>query len=388
MTTVTRPFDQSPDAPESADAPRGFGPIGRRAVLTTAAWSVPVIALAVASPAMAASGPSAVQIAATADNLGSIPSGGGSSPFTLQLTNPSAVATGPLSVWVSRLTGFSGLTDDMGPATMGGWSMTADANDFVFVFGAGLAAGASSDLYSGTWTVTKGVQAAYSGSSTAQLSPQTAGSNAVSLPFVTTASPGSIALGEAASYLILAKGALTVVGTASKLNGGLVGVENGPYTNIPPVVAVKGTSAQNAQAKTDTESAYAAARAAGPATLVAAQMGGLTLSPGVYHQTAALGLTGTLKFDALGDPTASFIIQSDGAITTAAASSMILKNGASAANIFWVSVGAVDIGGVATFYGTALSGAAITVGEGATVVGRLLTTIADVTISNVTATAP
>lgn len=366
----------------NADHPSGS--IDRRTILKATAWSAPVIALAVGAPAAAASEPVAGLITAVASNLATIPSGGGSSPFTLQLTNQGTSPTGPLSVWVSRLTGFAGLTDDLGPASFGGWSITEDADNFVFLFGAGLAAGQSTDVYSGTWVVTKGIQAAYTSTPSVQLSPKSATTKDVSLSFATPASPGAIPLGLSASYLILAKGALTVVGTASKLTGGLVGVESGTYTNIPPVAAVKGTTAQNSQAKSDTEAAYSAAQLAGPASTVAAALGGLTLTRGVYHQTAALGLTGVLTFDAQGDPNAVFIIQSGGAITTAAASSMTLANGASASNIFWVSVGAVSVGGVATFYGTALSGAAITVGEGATVVGRLLTTIADVAISNIT----
>ncbi|MDF2444634.1 MAG: hypothetical protein JWR01_2837 [Subtercola sp.] len=370
---------------ESTGTPALARTPARRSVLKASAWSVPLIALAIAAPLVSASpsGPG-VLIAAAAPNLDSIPSGGGSSPFTLTLTNNNADATGPLTVWISRLTGFAGLTDELTDYTTSGWSLSEDADNFILVYGAGLQPGQSSDTFSGTWTVTKGVQAAYTGVSTVQLNPAQPNTTGTTLAFATSASPLAILLGLAASYLILAKGALTVVGTSSLLTGGLVGVESGPYTNIPPVAAVKGTSAQNAQAKLDTEAAYGAAANAGPATTVAAQLGGLRLTPGVYHQTAALGLTGVLSFDAQGDPDAAFIIQSGGAITTAAASSMVLLNGASASNIFWVSVGAISVGGVATFYGTALSGAAITVGEGATVVGRLLTTIADVTISNIT----
>ncbi|GAA0999024.1 hypothetical protein GCM10009563_23990 [Subtercola frigoramans] len=218
------------------------------------------------------------------------------------------------------------------------------------------------------------------------MSPSSSGANVVSLPFATTSN--AIALGEAGNYLILANMAITVVGGASHLTGGLVGGNVGAaMTNIPGDV-VLGTPAQNLQARSDAIAAYNAATAAGPATLVAAELGGQTLAPGVYHQTAALGLTGVLTLDGGGDANAVWIIQSGGALTTAAASSVKLVGGAQASNVFWVTVGAVTIGGVAGFVGTALSGAAITVGEGANVVGRLLTTTADVTISNVTQSAP
>lgn len=360
-------------------------PVDRRTLLRATAWSAPVVAFAVSAPLAAASTPpNGVLISASAPTLASIPSGGGSSPFSLQLTNQGTTTTGPLTVWVSRLTGFAGLSDSLGPAGLGGWTVSEDASNFILLFAAGLAAGQSSDVFSGTWVVTKAIHAAYSGTSSVQLNPKSAGTEDVSLSFATPAAADAISLGEAAAYLILAKSALTVVGTASRLTGGLVGVENGPYTNIPPVAADKGTDAQNAQAKLDTQAAYAAAQSAGPATTVTGGLGGKTLQPGVYSHVDALDLTGVLTLDAAGEPSAVFIIQTGGILSTAAASKVVLANGASASNVFWVAVGAIDLGSDCAFSGTALSGAAITVGEGATVVGRLLTTTSEVTICDIT----
>jgi hypothetical protein len=134
-------------------------------------------------------------------------------------------------------------------------------------------------------------------------------------------------------------------------------------------------------ALTDLATAYAALKALVPTgTLTGDDLGGMTILPGVYHRDAALAVTSTLTFDAQGDPNARFIIQSDAAMNTTAATVMILKGGAKASNIFWVTTGAATLGASSTFEGTIVSGAAITLGAGTDLDGDAFSLNAAVTL--------
>lgn len=106
----------------------------------------------------------------------------------------------------------------------------------------------------------------------------------------------------------------------------------------------------------------------------------------MHHQTAALALTGTVTLDAEGNPDAIFIFQTDAAFDTAAGSSVILANGAQAANVYWVVVGAAGTGAGTTMCGTIMARGAITLGAGTALTGRALSrgavTLARNTITN------
>ena len=105
---------------------------------------------------------------------------------------------------------------------------------------------------------------------------------------------------------------------------------------------------------------------------VAGEIGNKTFFPGVYHSTAALSLTGTLTLNGNGDPNALFIFQTDAAFDTAANSTVVLTNGARAANVYWVVFGAAGTGADSSLLGTILAKAAITVGARTLLIGRAL----------------
>ncbi|MCW2613986.1 MAG: hypothetical protein JWN08_980 [Frankiales bacterium] len=91
------------------------------------------------------------------------------------------------------------------------------------------------------------------------------------------------------------------------------------------------------------------------------------------HSTAALALTGTPTLDGQSDPDAVFIVQVDAALTTAAGSTVLLVNGAQAANVMWQVQGAVGLVASSRFAGTVLAAGGITVGADARLAGRALT---------------
>jgi hypothetical protein len=116
---------------------------------------------------------------------------------------------------------------------------------------------------------------------------------------------------------------------------------------------------------------------------------GETLNAGVYTIGAAGSVAGSLTLDALGDPNAVFIFRYGGAFSTGASSSVILANGASACNVFWVAEGAVSLGATTSMQGTLIAhNGAILVAAGSSTTGRLFSTTGAVTFDGSTVTIP
>jgi hypothetical protein len=104
--------------------------------------------------------------------------------------------------------------------------------------------------------------------------------------------------------------------------------------------------------------------------LGAGQIGGLTLTPGLYKWSSNVLISDSVTL--AGGPNDVWIFQIAGQITQASATSVILAGGAQAKNIFWQAAGGVAIGTTAHFAGVILGQTMIAVKTGATVNGRLL----------------
>lgn len=103
---------------------------------------------------------------------------------------------------------------------------------------------------------------------------------------------------------------------------------------------------------------------------------GQTITPGIYDIVTPAAIQGILTLNGLGDPNALFVIRVAGALTSVAASQVVLTNGANAKNVFWVSQGATALGANTVFAGTALAvGDAASIGNASVVNGRLLSTL-------------
>jgi len=117
--------------------------------------------------------------------------------------------------------------------------------------------------------------------------------------------------------------------------------------------------------------------------------GGETLNAGVYTIGAAGSVAGSLTLDALGDPNAVFIFRFGGAFSTGASASIILTNGASACNVFWMAEGAISMAATTAMKGTLIANnGAITAAAGCTIIGRLFSTTGAVNIHGSTLTMP
>lgn len=191
------------------------------------------------------------------------------------------------------------------------------------------------------------------------------------LAFAQTAPP----LGSAASFVVL--GGSTVTNTGATITQGDLGVSPGSaITGFPPGIVVGITHAADAvaaQAQSDITAAYTNLGGQ-PAqfNLTGQDLGGLTLTPGIYDFDDSAGLTGTLTLDAQGDPAAVFIIRTGSTLTTASAARVVLINGASGCNVFWRVGSSATFGTGSSTVGNVLALTSITMTTGASVSGRLL----------------
>jgi hypothetical protein len=135
------------------------------------------------------------------------------------------------------------------------------------------------------------------------------------------------------------------------------------FTAADPVTAL---------AHTDLITAYAAAQTAPGGTSGPADLGGATLTPGVYtYASTAPWTAGTLTLNGLGNPNAEWIFQIGSGLTTPAGAMVDLVNGASPDHVFWQIGSSATLGAANTFAGNILAQASVTLGGG-TLNGRAL----------------
>ena len=205
-----------------------------------------------------------------------------------------------------------------------------------------------------------------------------------------------VPLGTAASYGVLA--ASSVTSTGLTVIRGDLGVSPGNASSVtgftfstpPGPGLVIGTThfadAAAVSARNDANTAYTTLANRACNTTISGDLGGRTLVPGVYCSASAMGLTGTLTLDALGDPNAVFIFQLGSALTTASASQVRLINSAQSCSVYWQIGSAATLGTGSSFAGTMVASSSITVTTGASNSGRAIALNGAVTLdgSNMT----
>ncbi len=143
------------------------------------------------------------------------------------------------------------------------------------------------------------------------------------------------------------------------------------------------------QAKTDLDAAYVEAVSSAPTATIGTELGGTTVTPGVYNSAAGtFAITGTLTLDSQSDPNAVFIFQMATTLTTAAASAVTFSNGGSACNVFWQVGSSATLGANTQLLGSILAFTSITSGAGSSIAGRLLAEGGAVTIDSNNITVP
>jgi hypothetical protein len=194
------------------------------------------------------------------------------------------------------------------------------------------------------------------------------------IPATVGAAGAGVGLGTAADYAVLSGQATTNTGP-SVISGDL-GVSPGTaVTGFPPGTVngvIHAGDANAAQAQSDVVTAYNDAAGRSPTAIVSGNLGGLTLTPGVYNASSSIGLTGALTLDAQGDPAAVWVFQVGSTLTTASASDVLLTNGAQACNVYWQVGSSATIGTSSSVVGTIHALTSITVTTGTTIDGRAL----------------
>ena len=181
-------------------------------------------------------------------------------------------------------------------------------------------------------------------------------------------------LGTAANFAVL--GGSTVTNTGSSVVNGDLGVDPGTaVTGFPPGIVngtIHATDAVALQAQNDVTTAYTDA-ADQPCNdhLTGQDLGGKTLTAGVYCFSSSAQLTGLLKLNAQGNANSVFIFQIGSTLTTASNSNVLLINNTQACNIFWQVGSSATVGTNSDFSGNILALTSITATTGAEFNGSL-----------------
>lgn len=201
------------------------------------------------------------------------------------------------------------------------------------------------------------------------------------------AAQAPVGLGTASSFAVLAGSGVTNTGPTT-INGDVGTFPTPSETGFGSITLIGTNHADDAVtqgAKNDLVTAYNDAAGRGPATNIAVELGGSTLTEGVYT-SPTLGLTGTLSLDAAGDPNAVFVFQAGSTLITASNSRVLLLNGASPCNVYWQIGSSATFNTATAFIGNVLVQASITAQTAATFQGRLLARDGAVTLDTNTIT--
>ena len=207
-------------------------------------------------------------------------------------------------------------------------------------------------------------------------SSSTSPTSSTTIPLQTTVQT-PVSLSASSNLAILAGSAIS--NTGATVITGDIGLSPGTSVGGFPPGILNGTLHINDaianQAKLDLTAAYndAAGRTSTDIVTLSGNIGGLTLTPGLYKSTSTLAISsGDLTFDAKGNPNAVFIIQIASSLTTTSGRKVILSGGALASHIFWQVGSSATFGTTSVFKGTVLAMQSITFNTGASLDGKAL----------------
>ena len=215
----------------------------------------------------------------------------------------------------------------------------------------------------------------------------------LSVPAKVSAAQPTVNLGSTSSYAVLAGSAITNTGptTINGDAGGDVGLFPGTSFTGRADVTMSGTAHLNDAAarvaKVDLGIAYNDAAGRLPVTRIPTELGGTTLTPGVYDSAdGTFQITGNLTLNAQGDPDGVFIFLAASTLVTASNSNVTLTNSARYCRIFWKVGSSATLGTDSHLAGHVFAQASITANTRASVQGQLLALTGAVTLDTNTIT--
>jgi hypothetical protein len=190
-------------------------------------------------------------------------------------------------------------------------------------------------------------------------------------------SVGIAILGRAAPYGILAGASVTCAGPPGTINAS-VGISPGStLTGFGPgLCTITGQTnlatppADSAQL--DLTTAYLALAGLPCNTTIVADLGGTTITPGVYCGSSSVAVTGTLTLNGGGNPNARFVIQAGSTLTTGTNAVIALTNGTQGKNVYFQVGSSATLGTGTTFRGTIVALTTITLNGTVAMTGRAL----------------
>jgi hypothetical protein len=181
-------------------------------------------------------------------------------------------------------------------------------------------------------------------------------------------------------------GSTTVTCTGASVVTGDVGVSPGaavvgfpvPCTDIGTIHAANATAAA-AQSDLTTAFGTLGAQSCG-LDLSGTDLGGLTLTPGIYCFSSSAFLTGTLTLNGQGNPSSVWVFQTGSTLVTAGNVAFI--NSGNPCGVQWRVGSSATIGAGSQFAGNILAQTSITLVSGANLIGRALARTGAVTLDN------
>jgi type VI secretion system secreted protein VgrG len=215
----------------------------------------------------------------------------------------------------------------------------------------------------------------------------------MTLPVMGASVQEAVNLGTASSFTILAGSTITNTGTSQigGTAGGNIGLHPGTIFTGQTSATISGSvnlaDAVALQAKNDLQVAYNDAIGRTPVDRIGTELGGTIVKPGVYDSAdGTFQLTGTLTLDGEGNPNAVFVFKTASTLITASGSNIVMINGATSCNTYWVVGSSATLGTNSSFIGQLMAQASITANTGATIQGKLLALTGAVTLDTNTIT--
>jgi hypothetical protein len=188
-------------------------------------------------------------------------------------------------------------------------------------------------------------------------------------------------MGTAGNFAVLAGSTITNTGP-TVISGGLGLSPGSAVTGFPPGVATvkHKTDAVALAAKNALVTAYNDLASWGATRSMTGQdLGGKTLTPGVYTFSSSAQLTGTLTLKGNG----IYIFQMGSTLTTASNSKVLVTGGAQGCGVYWKVGSSATLGSGTQFKGTVIALTSITMVTGASIIpGRALARNGAVTLDS------